>query len=71
MIDISIILFSEALANYEQRRIPRLKIIQNRSRKGEMRYYETEKEKLERENHEESQEMSLEEYSKWLNNSQL
>ncbi|MBV6624818.1 MAG: FAD-dependent monooxygenase [Rivularia sp. (in: Bacteria)] len=62
---------SEAFANYEQRRIPRLKIIQTRSAKGEMRYYETESERLERENLEESQEMSLEEYSKWLNNSQL
>ncbi|MEO0934095.1 MAG: FAD-binding monooxygenase, partial [Cyanobacteria bacterium J06641_2] len=62
---------SEALTNYEQRRIPRLKIIQNRSAKGEMRYYETESEKQEREKQEKSQEMSMEEYAQWLNNSQL
>jgi len=62
---------SKALANYEQRRIPRLKIIQTRSAKGEMRYYETESERLERETLEESQEMTMEEYSQWLNNSQL
>jgi salicylate hydroxylase len=60
----------EAFANYEQRRIPRLKIIQTRSAKGEMQYYETESEKLKREK-EEPQEMSREEFSDWLHNSQL
>ena len=63
--------FSEALANYEQRRIPRLKIIQNRSAKGEMRYYETESEKLKRENLQDSREMSREDFSDWLHNYQL
>ncbi|MEO1433425.1 MAG: NAD(P)/FAD-dependent oxidoreductase [Cyanobacteria bacterium J06633_8] len=61
----------EALDNYEQRRIPRLKIIQTRSAKGEMRYYETESERLERENLEESQEMTAEEFSRFLHHSQL
>ena len=62
---------SEALSNYEQRRIPRMKIIQNRSREGEMRYYETESEKLNREKQQDSQRMSREDFSDWLNNSQL
>ena len=70
MIDISIILFSEALANYEKRRIPRLKIIQNRSRKGEMRYYETESERLQREQ-QQSDEMSSEEFGQFIHNSQI
>ncbi|MCJ8283441.1 MAG: FAD-dependent monooxygenase, partial [Rivularia sp. ALOHA_DT_140] len=61
---------SEAFSSYEKRRIPRLKIIQNRSRKGEMRYYETETERQEREQ-QQPDEISSEEYSKWLNNSQL
>ncbi len=60
----------EALTNYEQRRIPRLKIIQTRSAKGEMRYYETENEKLKREK-QELQEMTGEEFSDWLHNDQL
>lgn len=65
---------SEALANYQQRRIPRLKIIQTRSAKGEMRYYETESEKSMREKQqhsEKSQEMTGEEFSDWLHNYQL
>ena len=61
----------EALANYEQRRIPRLKTIQTLSREGEMRYYETQSEKSAREKQQQSQEMSREEFSDWLNNSQL
>ena len=61
---------SEAFANYEQRRIPRLKIIQNRSRKGEMRYYETESEKLEREQ-QQPDEMSSEEFGQFVHNSQI
>ena len=61
----------EALVNYEQRRIPRLKIIQTRSAKEEMRYYETESEKLNREKQENSQDMTREEFSDWLNNSQI
>lgn len=60
----------EALANYEQCRIPRLKIIQTRSAEGEMRYYETESEKLKREK-QQSQEMTGEEFSNWLYNYQL
>ncbi len=62
---------SEAFNNYEQRRIPRLKIIQTRSAKGEMHYYETESEKLEREKHEKPEEMTGEEFSDWLHNYQL
>ena len=62
---------SEALTNYEQRRIPRLKIIQTRSARGEMRYYETESERLEREQQEESQEMTAEEFSQFIHNSQI
>ena len=61
----------EALANYEQRRIPRLKTIQTLSREGEMRYYETQSEKSAREKQQQSQDMSREELSDWLNNSQL
>ena len=61
----------EALANYEQRRIPRLKIIQTRSAKGEMRYYETQSEKLKRENEEKPEEMTGEEFTDWLHNYQL
>ncbi len=61
----------EALASYEQRRIPRLKIIQTRSSKGEMRYYETESEKLKRQKEENSQDMSGEEFSYWLNNTPI
>ncbi len=63
--------FGEAFANYEQRRIPRLKIIQTRSAKGEMHYYETESEKSVREKQEHSQEMTGEEFSDWLHNYQL
>lgn len=63
--------FGEAFANYEQRRIPRLKIIQTRSAKGEMRYYETESEKLKREKEEKPEEMTGEEFSDWLHNYQL
>lgn len=62
---------NEAFANYEQRRIPRTKIIQTRSAKGEMRYYETESEKLNREKEEKSEEMTGEEFSDWLHNYQL
>ncbi|MGB3637654.1 MAG: FAD-dependent monooxygenase [Rivularia sp. (in: cyanobacteria)] len=61
----------EALANYEQRRIPRLKTIQTLSREGEMCYYETQSEKSAREKQKQSQEMSREEFSDWLHNSQL
>lgn len=61
---------SEAFANYEQRRIPRLTIIQNRSAKGEMRYYETESEKLEREQ-QQPDEMSAEEFGQFVHNSQI
>ena len=61
---------SEALTNYEQRRIPRLTIIQNRSAKGEMRYYETESEKLEREQ-QQPDEMSAEEFGQFVHNSQI
>ncbi len=57
----------EALANYEQRRIPRIKIIQTRSAEGEMRYYETESEKSARENQQQS-EMTGEDFSNWLHN---
>ena len=58
----------EALANYEQRRIPRMKIIQTRSAKGEMRYYETESEKSAREKQEQEQSigMSKQEFDDWL-----
>lgn len=63
--------FSEALVNYEQRRIPRLKIIQTRSAQGEMRYYETESEKLKREEQEKPEEMTGEDFSDWLHNYQL
>ncbi|BAY80684.1 monooxygenase FAD-binding protein [Calothrix parasitica NIES-267] len=61
---------SEALTNYEQRRIPRLKIIQTRSARGEMRYYETESEKLEREQ-QEPDEMSAEEFGQFVHNSPI
>lgn len=63
--------FGEAFANYEQRRIPRLKIIQTRSARGEMRYYETESEKLKREKEEKPEQMTGEEFSDWLHNYQL
>ncbi len=63
--------FGEAFANYEQRRIPRLKIIQTRSAKGEMHYYETQSEKLKRENEEKPEEMTGEEFTDWLHNYQL
>lgn len=61
---------NEAFINYEKRRIPRLKIIQNRSRKGEMRYYETESEKLQRQQ-QQPDEMSSEEFAQFVHNSAI
>ncbi|RCJ19450.1 FAD-binding monooxygenase [Nostoc minutum NIES-26] len=57
----------EALANYEQRRIPRTQLIQTRSALGEMRYYETDNEAAARQMQEQSQ-MSSEEFQNWLLN---
>jgi salicylate hydroxylase len=56
---------SEALASYEQRRIPRTQTIQTRSALGEMRYYETESEAAARQMQEQSQ-TSREEFQDWL-----
>lgn len=61
---------NEAFINYEKRRIPRLKIIQNRSKKGEMRYYETESERLERQQ-QQPDEMSSEEFAQFVHNSPI
>lgn len=56
-----------ALNTYEQRRIPRTELIQNRSALGEMRYYTTDTEAIERQMQERSQ-MTIEEYQDWVFN---
>ncbi len=58
----------EALATYEQRRIPRTELIQNRSALGEMRYYATDREVVEPQMQERSQMMTSEEYQDWVFN---
>ncbi|KAF3886942.1 FAD-dependent monooxygenase [Tolypothrix bouteillei VB521301] len=57
----------EALATYEQRRIPRMHLIQTRSALGEMRYYATDTETADRQMQEQSQ-MSREEFQDWIFN---
>jgi salicylate hydroxylase len=57
----------EALATYEQRRIPRTELIQNRSALGETRYYATNSEPLDQQMQEQSQ-MTSEEYQDWVFN---
>jgi salicylate hydroxylase len=57
----------EALATYEQRRIPRTQLIQTRSALGEMRYYATDREAADQQMQEQSQ-MSSEEFQDWLFN---
>lgn len=57
----------EALATYEQSRIPRTNLIQTRSALGEMRYYATNTEASERQMQEQSQ-MSSEEFQDWVFN---
>lgn len=57
----------EALATYEQRRIPRVHLIQTRSALGEMRYYATDTETADRQMQEQSQ-MSREEFQDWIFN---
>ena len=59
--------FQEALASYEQRRIPRTQIIQTRSALGEMHYYETDSEASARQMQEQSQ-TNREEFQDWLFN---
>lgn len=59
--------FQEALASYEQRRIPRTQIIQTHSALGEMRYYETDSEASARQMQEQSQ-ISSEKFQDWLFN---
>ncbi len=55
----------EALATYEQRRIPRTQLMQTRSALGEMRYYATDREASDRQMQEQSQ-MSNEEFQDWV-----
>ncbi|NET03484.1 MAG: FAD-dependent monooxygenase [Symploca sp. SIO2B6] len=57
----------EALASYEQRRIPRTQVIQTNSFLGEMRYYPTETEASNHQMQEHSQ-MSREEFQDWAFN---
>ncbi len=57
----------EALAIYEQSRIPRTDLIQTRSALGEMRYYATNTEASDRQMQEQSQ-MSSEEFQDWVFN---
>ncbi|MBK1989947.1 FAD-dependent monooxygenase [Sphaerospermopsis aphanizomenoides BCCUSP55] len=57
----------EALTNYEQRRIPRLQLIQNRSFLGEMGYYATDREAIEKQMQQQSN-MTNEEFQNWLLN---
>ena len=57
----------EALATYEQRRIPRTQLMQTRSALGEMRYYATDTEAFERQMQEHSQ-MNNEEFEDWVYN---
>ncbi len=57
----------EALATYEQRRIPRTQLMQTRSALGEMRYYTTDREASDRQMQEQSQ-MSSEEFQDWVYN---
>ncbi len=57
----------EALATYEQRRIPRTQLIQTRSALGEMRYYTTDTEVSDKQMQEQSQ-MSSEEFQDWVFN---
>ncbi|MBR8832617.1 MAG: FAD-dependent monooxygenase [Stigonema ocellatum SAG 48.90 = DSM 106950] len=57
----------EALATYEQRRIPRTQLIQTRSALGEMRYYATDREAADKHLQEQSQ-MSSEEFQDWVFN---
>jgi salicylate hydroxylase len=56
-----------ALATYEQRRIPRTELMQNRSALGENRYYATDSEAIDQQMQERSQ-MSSEEYQDWVFN---
>ncbi|BAZ40720.1 monooxygenase FAD-binding protein [Calothrix sp. NIES-4101] len=56
-----------ALNTYEQRRIPRTELMQNRSALGEMRYYASDTEAIERQMQERSQ-MTIEEYQDWVFN---
>jgi salicylate hydroxylase len=59
--------FQEALASYEQHRIPRTQIMQTRSALGEMRYYETDSEASARQMQERSQiNINSEEFQDWL-----
>lgn len=57
----------DALANYEQRRIPRTQLIQNRSALGEMGYYATDRTEIDKQIQEQSN-MTSEEYSTWVFN---
>jgi salicylate hydroxylase len=57
----------EALATYEQRRIPRTHLIQTRSALGEMRYYTADTEAANQQMQEQSQ-MSPEEFQDWIFN---
>lgn len=58
----------EALATYEQSRIPRTKLMQTRSALGEMRYYTTDRQAVEQQMQEQSPEMSNEEFEDWVFN---
>ncbi|MBR8838146.1 MAG: FAD-dependent monooxygenase [Stigonema ocellatum SAG 48.90 = DSM 106950] len=57
----------QALTTYEQHRIPRTQLIQNRSALGEMRYYATDREAADKHLQEQSQ-MSNEEFQDWIYN---
>ncbi|WP_413171419.1 FAD-dependent oxidoreductase [Anabaena azotica] len=60
----------DALANYEQRRIPRTKLIQNRSALGEMSYYATDRTEIDKQMQEQSN-MTSEEFQNWVFNYKL
>ena len=57
----------EALARYEQRRIPRTQLMQTRAALGEMGYYATDREAADKQMQERSQ-MSSEEFQDWAFN---
>lgn len=59
----------EALTNYEQRRIPRTQLIQNRSYLGEIRYYTNDTEAIDQQMQAQSN-MTSEEFQNWVFNHQ-